>query len=60
VGKMFDYLMGPLNGPDIALFKKFSNSWTNINQEAFENGLIELISITKIKFDKEWNGKMYI
>jgi hypothetical protein len=28
VGKIFDHLMGPLNGPDIAFFKKLSNSWT--------------------------------
>jgi len=31
---------GPLNGPDIALFKQFLKSWPNINQEAFKNGLM--------------------
>uniref|UniRef100_A0A2S2NQM4 DUF4371 domain-containing protein n=1 Tax=Schizaphis graminum TaxID=13262 RepID=A0A2S2NQM4_SCHGA len=40
VGKVFDHLMGPSNGPDIALFKKISNLWPNIIQDAFENSLI--------------------
>lgn len=40
VGKVFDYLIGPSNGPDIALFKQFSKSWPNINKEGFENGLM--------------------
>jgi len=47
VGKVFDNLMGPSNGPYIALFKKFSNFWPNIIQDAFENGLMNTCYITR-------------
>lgn len=43
VGKVFDDLMSPSNGPDVALFKPLSKSWPNVNQEAFENSLMSTI-----------------
>lgn len=29
--------LGPSSGPDILIFKRFKNSWTNINQEHFKS-----------------------
>jgi hypothetical protein len=48
VGKIVVNLIDPSNGPDIAMFRKLSNSWTNINQEAFENGLMILLLSPKL------------
>ncbi|XP_050541482.1 uncharacterized protein LOC126905632 [Daktulosphaira vitifoliae] len=41
ISRVFDKLMPPSTGPDIALFKRFFNSWENIDKKLYCNMLTD-------------------
>lgn len=41
IERVFNTLMGPSNGPNIQIFQRFSNSWSQINKIEYTSGMMD-------------------
>ncbi|XP_050541892.1 uncharacterized protein LOC126905840 [Daktulosphaira vitifoliae] len=51
VSRVFNKLMPETNGPDVSLFKRFSNNWKNINKDLYCSMLTDDVVLEKLAPD---------
>ncbi len=49
IGKVFDTVMGPSNGPNIKLFQRFASAWETIDKSDYKSAMNDANAVTELE-----------